>query len=262
MTEMIESDDERVTRRRRRVTFDRVADLYEETRGGYPVQAVKFVVETAGITDDSAVLEIACGTGQLTRQLMPYGVRLTAIDIAPAMVERAMQAVSGVNVSFAVTSFEDLDAPDDSFDLVISATAWHWIDPEVAYAKAARLLRSGGWLAVMGTGEVYDDPFGSRLKDLWLTLSESGSITRRTSTPPNAPPGRERFGPDLTRSYQERLIATAKRINGLERTRATSLDYDPERADRFDRGLVELLAEFPTVELTQHTSLTMMQLLE
>jgi ubiquinone/menaquinone biosynthesis C-methylase UbiE len=72
-----------------------------------------------------------------------------------------------------VTPYEALDAAPGAFGLVVSATAFHWIDPEVAFTKPARLLRPGGWLAVLETGERYDEPLGSALMGMWLRRSPS-----------------------------------------------------------------------------------------
>jgi ubiquinone/menaquinone biosynthesis C-methylase UbiE len=60
-------------------------------------------------------------------------------------------------LSFQVSSFEDFAAADASFDLIVSGTAFHWVDPEAMFCKPARLLRPGGWLALLETGERYDD---------------------------------------------------------------------------------------------------------
>ena len=153
-----ESDRERDKRHYQRALFDGIARRYEASRPGYPAHVVEFVIATAGLAPQAAVLEVGCGTGQLTEPLARSGFRLTAIDIGPSMIAAARRHLAGAEVSFQATSFEELDAVDASFDLVISSAAFHWIDPEVAFSKSARLLRPGGWLALLGTEEHYDDP--------------------------------------------------------------------------------------------------------
>ena len=86
---------------------------------------MEFVAATAGLGPGAAVLEVGCGTGQLTERLAGSGFRLTAIDIGPSMVAAAQRRLAGAGVSFQVTSFEDLAAADASFDLVISSAAFH-----------------------------------------------------------------------------------------------------------------------------------------
>ena len=254
-----ELPEDRARRRRRRLTFEHVADLYESSRRGYPAELLEVVVRTAELSPGSSALEIGCGTGQLTRQLVPLGLDLTAIDIAPSMVSAARRIV-GDDVRFEACAFEDLDVPDGTFDLVISATAFHWIDPEVGFVKAAALLRPGGWLALLATGEVYDDPLGSALRALWSGLSDAGSpssATRPDDVEVALATGT--FQRPVARTHDARLTLAPAAVAAVERTRATVLDYPPELRRRYDRGLDVLLEGLDEVWLTQRTTLLMLQ---
>jgi SAM-dependent methyltransferase len=253
-----ETAEEREARRRRRALFDTVPERYEATRRGYPDELLELLVETAGLRIGSAVLEIGCGTGQLTRQLVPLGFDVTAIDIAPATIAAARRIVSSVRSRFVVSSFEDLDAPPHSFDLVVSATAFHWIDPEVAFVKAAALLRPGGWLAVLSTGEAYDDPFGSSLRSLWTGLNPRPDATPRPSDA-DAAMASGLFDSPVFRQHEYRLTLPADAVAGVERTRATFLDYTPEQRRRYDEGLDGLLRDLAEVSLSQRSSLLLVQ---
>lgn len=255
---MSESIEERAKRERQRVLFDDVADLYDATRRGYPDEIVRFAISTADLGRGDRVLEVGCGTGQLTRRLASEGFDLVAIDIGPAMVARARGHV-GESARFEVVAFEDFAAPDDSIALVVSATAFHWVDPDVGFAKAARLLRPGGWLAVMGTRELYDDPLGAGLHDLWIACSSDTGAWATTKEPTVA----ERvaasglFAPAVEHTHQARLTLTPAAVFDLEHTRATSLSYDSATRARFDHGLAALLEPLDEVMLTQRTTLTM-----
>ena len=143
MTAGPESERDRARRHYQRTLFDGIADRYEASRPGYPAHVIEFVAATAGLNAGAAVLEIGCGTGQLTERLSGLRIRLTAIDIGPALVAAARRR-AGDAASFEVTSFEELTAADASFDLVNSSAAFHWIDPEVGFSKAARVLRTAG----------------------------------------------------------------------------------------------------------------------
>ena len=146
-----ETDEMRARRRRRRALFDGVADRYRASRRGYPPESVRFIIDTARLGPGSVVLEVGCGTGQLTGQLAADGLAVRAIDIGAGMIAAARRSLRGSPVLFQVVSFEELDAPAASFDLIISATAFHWVDPEVKFAKSARLLKADGWLALLST---------------------------------------------------------------------------------------------------------------
>jgi ubiquinone/menaquinone biosynthesis C-methylase UbiE len=222
-----ETDEERRQRERQRLLFDEIADRYDETRRGYPGEIIGTVVRTAGLSPGASVLEIGCGTGQLTRQLAGRGFRLRAIDIGPTMVNAAQRNVIDPDVSFELTSFEDFAASDRSFDLIVSATAFHWVDPEVAWSKVARLLRPHSWLALLTTGEHYDDPFGVRLRDLWMKRSSNGggNTVRTKPTWAETIAQSDLFAHVVEASHSYRLRLPAQVVLGVECTRATFLSY-------------------------------------
>jgi ubiquinone/menaquinone biosynthesis C-methylase UbiE len=130
-----------------RLLFDAVADAYDRFRPGYPSSLVDEACSIASLRAGSRVLEIGCGTGQLTAALVERGLRVDAVDPGPHMVEIARRRAPGAR--FEVGSFEDVELPADAFEAVFSATAFHWVDPDVGWAKAARVLRPGGTLALL-----------------------------------------------------------------------------------------------------------------
>jgi ubiquinone/menaquinone biosynthesis C-methylase UbiE len=252
-----ESELERNKRHYQRALFDGVAGEYEASRPGYPARVVEFVVTTAGLGPGTAVLEVGCGTGQLTEQLAGHGRRLTAIDIGPAMIAAARRRVTDGGVSFEVTSFEDLAAADASFDLVISSAAFHWIDPGVAFAKSARLLRPGGWFALLGGEEEYDDPIGPALEALWIKHGDTGGAWERRPSDPEVIAATGLFGTPTWLTDRERTTMPAGTVIGLERTRATFLSWPDDIQRHFTEDLGMLLEVPSAVRLTRHTSVTM-----
>ena len=130
--------------------FDQIADLYDSARPGYPAAAITELARRCELDPDSLVLEIGCGTGQLTRALAVLGPRLRCLEPGPAMARRAASNLAAFpNVEVIEATFEDADEKEGMFDLLVSATAFHWIDPHVSFPKAAKLLRRGGWLALL-----------------------------------------------------------------------------------------------------------------
>jgi len=99
VAEETEGEAERVRRRYQRGLFDGAARLYQATRPGYPRELAGFVAATAGAGAGTPVLEVGCGTGQLTERLMPFGFALTAIDIGASMIEVARERVAGDGIA-------------------------------------------------------------------------------------------------------------------------------------------------------------------
>lgn len=152
-----------------RETFDTVAELYDRARPSYPDELVDDLCEVIG----DRVLEIACGTGQLTRALVDRGRDVTCVEAGPNMAAIATNRIPEARVIHA--RFEDWD-PDGTYDATCCATAWHWLDPSIAPAKVHGLLRPGGVLAVIGTHHVVPedaDDFFHEIQSVYGAIGEA-----------------------------------------------------------------------------------------
>jgi SAM-dependent methyltransferase len=137
---------------RRRESFDRVADDYDRYRPSPPAEVVDAVIRASNLRERSRVLEIGCGTGQLSVPLVQYGVDLVAVELGPHLAALARRNLDPFpNARVEVGSFEELSLPDDRFDALVAANAFHWLDPEVRFSKSAAALRAGGSLTILHT---------------------------------------------------------------------------------------------------------------
>ncbi|HWU07284.1 MAG TPA: class I SAM-dependent methyltransferase [Streptomyces sp.] len=134
--------------------FDEDAELYDRARPGYPPRLYDDLAELAGARPGSRVLEVGCGTGQATVPLARRGCLITAVEAGPRMAAVARRNLAGAAVEVVTARFESWPLPQDPFDAVVSATAFHWIDPAVRMARAADALRPGGALAVVRSQHV------------------------------------------------------------------------------------------------------------
>jgi SAM-dependent methyltransferase len=122
-------------------SFGADAERYDRSRPRYPAAMVEAIVASI---PGPEVLDVGCGTGIAARQFRDAGCRVLGVDVDPRMAEVARR--HGIEVE--VSSFENWDPAGRRFDALISAQAWHWVDPVAGAAKAARVLRPGGRLAV------------------------------------------------------------------------------------------------------------------
>ena len=138
------------TARRYGKVFDEIADEYDRHRPAYPDELVDQACRVAGIGTADRVLEVGCGTGQLTRSLLARGLHVTALEPGKSLIARARENLEGAGeVEFINAQFEDASLPRHQFLAVFSASAFHWIDPRVGWRKAADVLVPGGALVLM-----------------------------------------------------------------------------------------------------------------
>jgi SAM-dependent methyltransferase len=138
-----------------RLRFTEDAERYDRARPGYPVTVFDDLAEAGAAGPGRAILEIGCGTGQATLPLAQRGCRIIALDIGAEMTRLARQKLRVFpSVEVITADFDSWSLPDDPFDVVLSATAFHWLDPATRVPKAASALRPGGMLAVISTSHV------------------------------------------------------------------------------------------------------------
>jgi SAM-dependent methyltransferase len=166
-----------------RAGFDQVAQRYDRVRPGYP--DVVFDELFGRLPVRPAVVEVGPGTGQATRSLLARGARVTAVELGAAMADQLTANLAGPDLEVLVSSFEDAALADRSFDAVVAATAYHWVPTGAQITRPARLLRPGGWLAVIDTIQVdslADHGFWDRIQDVFERHGEG----RRAEDPPLA----------------------------------------------------------------------------
>ncbi len=130
--------------------FDEIAAEYDRRRPAYPDELVGQACQVAGIGSGDHVLEVGCGSGQLTCDLAARGLHVTALEPGKNLIALARQNLAGAGqVEFVNARFEDALLPREQFQAVFSASAFHWVDPEVSWQKAADVLVPGGTLALV-----------------------------------------------------------------------------------------------------------------
>ena len=141
------------------VGFARSADAYERGRPEYPEAAVRHVVGL--LAPEAAVLDLAAGTGKLTRPLLASGLRVTAVEPVAEM-----RAALPAEARALEGTAEAIPLPDGSVDAVTVGQAFHWFDGDAALGEIARVLRPGGLLALLWNRRVDEDPVNQAIEEL------------------------------------------------------------------------------------------------
>lgn len=141
-----------------RTTFNADVERYHAMRPHYPEELFEKLIADAHLPEHAELLEIGPGTGQATKPLVERGYHITAIELGDELAAKAREALTDYpNVEVITGAFEDVDLPAGHYDLIYSATAFHWIKPEYKFAKPHNLLKPGGHLAIIHTEHVSDE---------------------------------------------------------------------------------------------------------
>ena len=127
--------------------FARAPEDYERGRPTYPPEALALLARVLGLEPGRTVLDLAAGTGKLTRALAPTGARLVAVEPVAAM--RAKLAESLPEARVLAGTAEGIPLADGSVDAVAVAQAFHWFDGDQALAEIHRVLRPAGRLGLV-----------------------------------------------------------------------------------------------------------------
>src|SRR6201985_1807913 len=133
-----------------RLVFGQVAERYDRVRPAYPNALVDEVI---ALTGGGRALEVGAGTGKATVMFAQRGVAVDAVEPSAEMASIARRRCADLpGVMIAETDFEDWHGDRHAFALVFSAQAWHWVSPDVKYARAREALADGGRLGACGDG--------------------------------------------------------------------------------------------------------------
>jgi SAM-dependent methyltransferase len=216
-----------------RATFDSVADLYSRARPGYPPR----LLDDLGLRPGIRILEIGPGTGQLTVPLAARGGHVTAVELGPDLAAIARRRTAGLPaVEVIEADFERWEPPAEPYDLVIAATAFHWLDPATRMARVGRVLRPGGRLAVIETHHIAGGTpgFFAEVQGCYLRFDPRATADEHPPRPGEvvsedlSAPG---FAAAEIRSYEWELTSATAEYLDIVRTYSSTLSLPSDRAE-------------------------------
>lgn len=151
------------------------AKAYDSIRPSYPREALEFTLLDESIQD---AVDIGCGSGLFTEQLVGAGLSVCAVDPSQDMLRVLAERVPGVRTVCA--SGEQTGLAEKSADLITYAQAWHWVDPPQASAEAARILRDGAVISLLWNQFDVQVPWVHRL----TRIMHAGDVHRPEIAPP------------------------------------------------------------------------------
>jgi SAM-dependent methyltransferase len=227
-----------VSEDRYRLSFERVADEYERTRPGYAPEALAWLVERLAIGPGRLVLDLAAGTGKLTRQLLALGADVVAVepgDEMRAVLERVVP-----DASTLAGSAEAIPLFEASVDTITVAQAFHWFRTEEALAEMHRVLRPGGGIALLWNEWDDEDELLRALDEIIDTLRVEGVHDGRQREAFEASPlfaGREE------RVFRHAELLPAETVVARAATVSAIVGAEPEVRERALTAIRALVGE-------------------
>lgn len=130
-------------------SFDSSAAEYLLARSAYPSELIAYILQVAELESTSKVLDVGCGSGQATLEFVSRGYRVVAIDPAKNALDLLSERCADFpKVELVHSTFEGYECPDSTFDLIVCAQAFHWLDSDHASRRLSELLRPSGHVAV------------------------------------------------------------------------------------------------------------------
>lgn len=129
-------------------TFDTVAATYEKLRPGYSDELYEMIFNYTPINQSSNVVEVGIGGGQATLPILKTGCNLTAVEYGEQFSVLCREKFKTYpNFKVVTDKFELTDFENSVYDLVYSASAFHWVPEEIGYSKVFSMLKKGGVFA-------------------------------------------------------------------------------------------------------------------
>ena len=232
--------------------FDAVPEIYDRARPEYPPPLFDALWNTLPERGTPArVVEVGPGTGQATGALLARGAHVTAVELGPSLAAfLARKFRTQPNLTVVNASFEDAALADGAWDLVVSATAFHWIDPAVRMRKPHALLAPGGVLAIIDTTQVRsaaDRGYFERSHPIYLRYWPDQPY-RESPEPDVVPPIFEEmrasalFEDVRLHRYRWPQVYGADQYEDLVRSYSNTYDLAPEAREQFVREIHEMVA--------------------
>ena len=158
--------------------YHRIAKDYDKGRPDYPAQAIIFFIHALDLLIESQVLDLAAGTGKLTKALLGHDFHLKAVE--PVEEMRIFFSEAFPSVPIVNGTAEHIPYPDGSFDAVVVGTAFHWFDGEKALDEIGRVLKPHGKLGLIWN--IFDGPDDWVIKIRKLIVFRVNYLFRSTTT--------------------------------------------------------------------------------
>jgi SAM-dependent methyltransferase len=241
-------------------SFGRIAAEYDDVRPDYAPESLDRAEEVLGLEAGSRVVDLAAGSGKLTRALVPRFAEVVAVEPNDEM--RGVLAGRSAGVRVLAGTAERMPLPDACADAVFVGDAFHWFDGPAAVAELARVVRLGGGVALLwnhwwsdgddGTVNALDPPLPAAAQALFdeVYVRSGRAAARATMADPLDAFGDGPFGPLTEEPFPRTEELTGAQVVDLFSTVSSMASLRPDERDELKQRLRELLEPSYRLEIT------------
>jgi ubiquinone/menaquinone biosynthesis C-methylase UbiE len=237
--------------------FSGLANIYAASRPTYPAEAIDFIMEKCKISTSTTMVDVGCGTGISTRLFSARGVKVIGIEPNDDMRLSAQsetetsrsrtdeETSNYVRPEYLAGTAEDTGLADQFADVVLSAQAFHWFDPDKALAEFHRIIKPNGYVVLMWNERDESDRFSRGYGDLFRQLPETAKVEMKRGVAGQPLLSNTHFVDATRTNFKNRQRMDLQGVLG----RAFSASYAPKDgapAEALKQGLTDLFNEHQT----------------
>ncbi len=246
--------------------WGRTSEEYARYRDIYPDEFYKKIVDRGLCINGQKILDLGTGTGVLPRNMYKYGAKWIGTDISPEQIEQARMLADAANmkIEFQVVSTEDIDLPDETFDVITACQCFWYFDHEKVMPKLAKLLKPDGRLLVLYMAWLpFDDKIAGASEELVLKYSPKWSGAGETRHPIWIPDvAYEYFEMEEHEEYDLKIPFTKESWHGrMKACRGVGASLSEEELGKWDmehRNLMDRIAP-EQFEVLHYAALALMR---
>ena len=231
--------------------WGRVSDDYAKYRDIYPVEFYEKIVARGLCIKGQAVLDLGTGTGVLPRNMYRYGAKWTGADISKEQIEQAKKLSDGMDINYFVSSAENIDFPDRSFDVITACQCFWYFNHEQLASKLFRILKPDGHILILCMEWLpYEDKIAGASEELVLKYSPDWSGKGATMQPITIPEAyNEKFDLAYHLEYPLNVHFSRESWNGrMKACRGIGASLAPNEIALWEQEHMKLLSEIAPQE--------------
>lgn len=168
--------------------WGRTSEDYARFRDIYPDEFYERIAKQGLCVSGQSVLDLGTGTGVLPRNMRQYGARWVGTDISENQIEQAKLLSEGMDIDYFAVPAEELDFPDNSFDVITACQCFWYFDHEKIISNLYRMLKPHGRILVLYMAWLpYEDKIAGESERLVLKYSPNWSGAGETVRPIHIP---------------------------------------------------------------------------